>query len=652
MHKNILEDISYDKLKNLSVENSSITFINSIIYYSEAYGEKFLSVGHEQKQQIIDSNWGGYALDQDLWEDSKSPVVQIKSSEISFDNKERYGILSDRMISLGSSFLTKSPENGLYVLSKCVLKDKDAYSLRFIDLKFNKITDLLEVLKLKGSIFEVDFKGNTCTKWPNYRNVLIFSIPSVKFIDGVEVLATEKVKSAMLFASPVDLITACKVAKLTLLEHLNINKMDAHVEPYDEISPPLVILTGPSAMKKVALALHVARTISDKVKYCRWHTTKEMYEDDDERNAYILVSREEFNEMTRSGEFLVILDMLGHSYGFHTNQISPLISENKIGLTQMNLHAATEISKRYSNVRTILMYTQSVDLHRDWIREKFDVHTWIKDSMENLLVVKMGKHREDEEKETASGILDFIKEILDEILCHFSTDSIYVRPQNGATTDIILKSKVMLPNAVVRKEIKGTKIKKVQTIEHVTKLFDQPGDKQWNRIKELKVILDEESNIIIDDEETKREIRKSKIFQRRSTLIMGTFTDLYDDDDDDLSETTSSNETTETDEEEMSQEEKAAELKNTYVELVIKSRNLYLDYHENHPGFFAFVLLMDDYTEAFNMLINFIHETCTSRSYRKSIFFSEMKHFRQTAISATLENIVNGIRKNLSILKF
>lgn len=41
-----------------------------------------------------------------------------------------------------------------------------------------------------------------------------------------------------------------------------------------------------------------------------------MYEDDDERNAYILVSREQFNDMTRRGEFLVILDMLGHSYGF------------------------------------------------------------------------------------------------------------------------------------------------------------------------------------------------------------------------------------------------------------------------------------------------------------------------------------------------
>lgn len=143
----------------------------------------------------------------------------------------------------------------------------------------------------------------------------------------------------MLFASSLDLIAARKVAKLTLLEQLNISKTDDHVQPYDEISPPLMILTGPSALKKMALALHLARTIPEKVikkniyifivnifktkrcdplqiKYCRWHTTKEICEDDDEHNAYILVNREKFNDLARRGEFLVILDLLGESYGF------------------------------------------------------------------------------------------------------------------------------------------------------------------------------------------------------------------------------------------------------------------------------------------------------------------------------------------------
>lgn len=56
-------------------------------------------------------------------------------------------------------------------------------------------------------------------------------------------------------------------------------------------------------------------------------------------------------------------------------------------------------------------------------------------------------------------------------------------------------------------------------------------------------------------------------------------------------------------------------------------------------------LLMDDYTKAFNSLIDFIHESYTSLPYRKSIFLSEMQHFRHIAIPIALENIVNEIRE-------
>ncbi|KYN13665.1 Leucine-rich repeat and guanylate kinase domain-containing protein, partial [Trachymyrmex cornetzi] len=769
----------------------------------------------EQKQQIIDSDWGGYALDLDLWEDSKSSVVQIRPNEISMDDKESFGFLSDRLIGIGSSFLTRSPENGLYILSKCVLKNrgltditmlqyhrhlqyinitnnnvsrlsplsglpylmylnashnkiehvsdftpswyltyvnlsynhiinigdlsgcwsivrlnlshnilesisglenlkhlqylnlsynlierienldglnirelnlegncitsfrsaipgrgintlsnlrtiflgynrlstlgffKDAYTLRFVDLKFNRITDLMEILNLKGLISEVDFRGNTCTKWPNYRNVLISSISSVKFIDGVQVFPEEKVTSAMLFASPLDLIAARKVAKLTLLEHLNINKINAHVQPYDEISPPLMILTGPSALKKMTLALHVAQTIPDKIKYCHWHTTKEICEDGDERKAYIPVNREEFNDIARRGEFLVILDLLGDSYGFHVNQINPLISEHKIGLTQMNLYAVTEISKRYPNVKAILVFTQSIDLHKDWIQEKFDVYTWIKDNVENLLAVKIGKR--EEEIETASCILNFIEEILDEIMSRlvFSIYGISMRPRgNGATTDIILQSKTMLPKVVLRRdEIAPQKKKHITLLETKNekdiKSFDRLSSEEKKQAsEELKVLLDEELNIIIDDEETKREKHRSKMLQRRTILMM----DMLDQfDNDNFSESTSSEEIMDIHQEEIMHEEKAKALKNIYIELVIKSRKLYLDYHESHPGFFTLVLLMDDYTKAFDSLINFIHESYTNIPYRKSIFLSEMQHFKHTAIPIVIESIIDKI---------
>jgi len=53
-----------------------------------------------------------------------------------------------------------------------------------------------------------------------------------------------------------------------------------------------------------------------------------------------------------------------------------------------------------------------MDLHKNWIDKKCDIYTWIKDSMENLLAIKIGKYQEYEEK---ASVLNFIKEILDEV---------------------------------------------------------------------------------------------------------------------------------------------------------------------------------------------------------------------------------------------
>lgn len=76
-----------------------------------------------KKKSIIRSNWGGYTLDVQLWEDEKSPIVKIRDkNDVSFDNLEKNGIFSDRLIGLGSSFLTKSPESGLYILAKCIMR--------------------------------------------------------------------------------------------------------------------------------------------------------------------------------------------------------------------------------------------------------------------------------------------------------------------------------------------------------------------------------------------------------------------------------------------------------------------------------------------------------------------------------------------------
>lgn len=54
-----------------------------------------------------------------------------------------------------------------------------------------------------------------------------------------------------------------------------------------------------------------------------------------------------------------------------------------------------------------------------------------------------------------------------------------------------------------------------------------------------QVLLDEESNIIIDDKKTKREMHKSRMLRRRDSLIRNTRNDF---DNNDLSESVSSEE--------------------------------------------------------------------------------------------------------------
>ncbi|KAI4492893.1 hypothetical protein M0804_002684 [Polistes exclamans] len=753
-----------------------------------------------KKKNITRSNWGGYTLDIQLWEDEESPIVNLRSIEdVSFDDLENNGIFTDRLIGLGSSFLTKSPESGLYILAKCIMRKmsladitvlyyhrylqyidlahnnltnlmplggipylmylnasynklidilnftppwyltyvnlshnhitqmcdlssfwsivrldlshneievifglhnlkylqylnlsynsieyienldnlnikelnlegncitsykcnksdsgmkslinlktiilgynklssldffKDACSLRFIDLKYNKIIDLLEVSNLKGSIYEIDLRGNACIKWPNYRDVILFSIPSVMFIDGIEVSIMEKISAATLFAPSLNLITARNISKLTLLEHLSTPKIDTHVIAYDKIRPPLLILTGPSAVKKRALALHISYTIPNKVKYCKWYTTKQLEIRENEEKTFIFVKREDFNEIACCGNFLGIQELLGHSYGFHMNEIASLIMEQKIGITQADLHTTMQICNRYLNVKPILVITNDIAQHRSWIEDKFDIYSWIQDSVGDLLAINIGKHTHIK-KESKSSILNFILSIIEQIMNSLKLPgySMFVRPQGtgATTTDIIYESKTMLPKI---------------TIVQDSYLFTD--NKQ--RFNDLKVLLDEESNIIIHNKKHKhRKIKRTSYQYKINDKIEHEISA-----DDDIDDTSSSEETLLALQYENDNDEKSENLKRIYVELVLRTRKIYLEHHEKNPGFFSLVLLTDNYTEAFNILMNFIEKICVKQLFRSLEHIPEIKYLLRVAIPDRISYVIDKMKESLSIPK-
>ncbi|XP_053977116.1 leucine-rich repeat and guanylate kinase domain-containing protein-like [Hylaeus volcanicus] len=764
-----------------------------------------------------ESNWANYALDPNAWDDDKARIVKLRHlKEILFDDFEFCGFLTDRLIGVGSSFLAKSPENGLYVLNKCVMKNmslsnitmlhyhrylryidltynyisdlsplggvpylmylnvahnriqiilnftppwyltyvnlsynyisemrdisnfwsivhldlshnaievisglqnlkylkylnlsynliecienldklniqelnlegncittfksavpgynintlphlrviylgynkisdleffKDGYSLRVIDLKFNRISDLLELSNFKGFIDEIDLRGNGCTKWPNYKGVLLFSIPSIQVIDGAVVTISEKIAAATLFAPPVNLTAARTVTKLTLLEHLSTPTIGLHVMPYNEASPPLIILTGPSALKKTSLVMHIVQTLPSKIKYCQWYTTKEPENDTAVHQSYIFADREDFNDMSRRGEFLAIQEQLGNSYGFHYNQITSLILENKIGITTMDLHATIQMTKRYSNVKPILVSTQKEQIHRIWIQEKFDVYTCDKSSMENLLAEK--GHKTTEENISASTN---IKKILDDIIdsCPLPTKSNDKKQSDKRVTMTeILESTSAVYE--VKKEESKTEEKKYITFQEketdhskkssLAELYVSNSQAKLNNQTELRVILDEDANVIVEDKELKRKRYQERLLHRRSTLL--------DDEEffstEDHSDSASSEETVV--DPRFLETRKPEHLKELYTELVIKTREMYLNHHVNNPGFFFSVLLTDNYVKAFNTLIDFIYNVYTNHPTENPKHFTEIEHFSEVAVPAMIDTVVDEIRQSLS----
>lgn len=143
---------------------------------------------------------------------------------------------------------------------------QDTYSLDLIDLKSNKVTDLLQVSHLKGNpVYEIDLRGNSCTKWPHYKDLILFSLPHVFFVDGSEVTIAEKIAASTKFEPPIDLFASQCIRKLILLEQLSFPRINDNVVPFDEPEPFLIILSGPSASKKIRLGLQIAQLLSKNV---------------------------------------------------------------------------------------------------------------------------------------------------------------------------------------------------------------------------------------------------------------------------------------------------------------------------------------------------------------------------------------------------
>lgn len=307
------------------------------------------------------------------------------------------------------------------------------------------------------------------------------------------------------------------------------------------------------------------------------------------------------------------------------------------------------MSKRYSNSKAVLVLTNDVKIHQEWIKEKFYVYTSTlqdteKKSKENLIP------EEKTIKSTKSDI-DFIKDLLNNIINNLNTISNFtsIKYIDEIETDVLFQT-LFNKNIETEKHNPTSNVIQKHNPEKEKKLHNNkfseffPEFKDYkvllNENKELRVILDEQANIIIEDEELKRKRHQAKLIQRRDTLMQ---LDPSDDIIEDLfAESISSEELPLQITAEMEEPEY---MKNFYTKLILQSRSMYMDQHLNNPGFFSLVLLTDDYVKSFNTLINFIHDSYINYSLEKTESLSELTHFSKVAITTMINPIVDEIKE-------
>jgi adenylate cyclase, class 2 len=125
----------------------------------------------------------------------------------------------------------------------------------------------------------------------------------------------------------------------------------------------LFLIDGPSGSGKSTLASRVRKTFDSSLRFARRHCTRKRRAD--EEDEYIFISNEEFNAMSRTGEFLEHRNFeFGMSYGLAWTEAMPTIIQGGNVLAIMNWGNASHVRRIFPSAKIILAKASQETLRR------------------------------------------------------------------------------------------------------------------------------------------------------------------------------------------------------------------------------------------------------------------------------------------------
>jgi len=120
----------------------------------------------------------------------------------------------------------------------------------------------------------------------------------------------------------------------------------------------IVVISGPSGVGKSTITARVAEQLPD-VYVSVSATTRPKAENETEGQDYWYLSREEFEERVKKGEFLEYAEVFGNFYGTLKEKVFEKLAEGKVVILEIDVQGGEQIQQSYPDAVMIFIVPPS-----------------------------------------------------------------------------------------------------------------------------------------------------------------------------------------------------------------------------------------------------------------------------------------------------
>ncbi|XP_074032753.1 uncharacterized protein isoform X2 [Leptinotarsa decemlineata] len=257
-------------------------------------------------------------------------------------------------------------------------------SIESLNLSYNGISSLFEVYHLRSLPYltRLDLSNNPISTDPFYFNVCIREVKQLRYLDDTEITAETKISVRTKQQTDPTQIPRENRMELLLLQQINKPCIGAHIVPYDQPPPKVIVLVGPPCSGKKNIAMAFVNSKSRLV-FGRSHTTRPKLGNEVSGREYFFVSKEHFIELMRKGEFISTSEFNGNSYGIAHTELYQY--PNSVVIFHTNIKAAITLKVSGVCPKLVLAMPSNDETHRNWLkfnylfeRQEYSTETRIK----------------------------------------------------------------------------------------------------------------------------------------------------------------------------------------------------------------------------------------------------------------------------------